>query len=270
MLQNSDMDWSETRLVFQDGADNAVSAILAEPVRKSDRAVILCHGFLSSKESRTNRRLTQLLVAQGISTFRFDWFGMGESEGEFGHLTVSKCCDQLQRAITHMRAYGYHTVGLIGSSFGGLVSILVGQDHPELQAIGLKCPVPDFPEMLEQEFGLDGIEEWKRTNYIPNVTGGAEPIFLHFAFYENCRASNAYDAARNINAPVLIVHGKQDELVPLHQIHRLEDALPGAKELVLLPEADHQFGRPEDFRHMTVRLANWMQAHLSPSPSSRA
>jgi len=264
------MDWSESPLTFQDGANNSVSAILAEPAHKGDQAVILCHGFLSNKESRTNRRLTQLLVAKGISTFRFDWFGMGESEGEFGHVTVSRCCDQLERAITRMYVQGYQKLGLIGSSFGGLITILVSENHPELHAVGLKCPVPDFPEMLEQEFGLSGIEEWKRTNSIPDVTGGTAPISLDFSFYENCRVFNAYEAARKINAPVLIVHGKQDELVPLHQIHRLENALPGDKEIVLLPRADHQFGRPEDFRHMTVHLANWMQAHLSPLTQSRS
>ena len=252
----------ETPLTFQDGENHAVSAILAEPAHKSEQALILCHGFLSNKDSRTNLRLTQLLVARGISTFRFDWFGMGESQGKFGHLTVSRCCDQLERAIARMRERGYPALGIIGSSFGGLITILVGQHDPELRAIGLKCPVLDFPEVLEREFGPDGIEEWKRTNYIPDVTGGATPIMLDFAFYESCRAVNAYESARTIDAPVLIVHGKRDALVPFHQIRQLENALPGNKELVLLPEADHQFGRPEDFRHVTVRLANWMQAHL--------
>ena len=252
----------ETPLVFQDGAGTTVSAILAEPARKSDRAVILCHGFLSTKDSRTNLRLTQLLVAQGISTLRFDWFGMGDSGGDFSRITVATCCGQLERAISLMRERGYPELGLIGSSFGGLLAILVGQHHPELRAVGLKCPVPDFPEMLEHEFGPDGIEEWHRTNYIPDVSGGAAPVALDFTFYESCRADNAYEAARNINAPVLIVHGQEDELVPFHQIRQLEAALPGDKELVLLPEADHQFGKPEDFRQMTVHLANWMQTHL--------
>ena len=253
---------AETPLVFQDGADNTVSAILAEPDRPSNRAVILCHGFLSNKDSRTNLRLTQLLVDQGIGTLRFDWFGMGDSGGDFSRITVATCCDQLERAISLMRDRGYDELGLVGSSFGGLLAILAGQRHPELRAIGLKCPVPDFPETLDHEFGLAGIEEWQRTNYIPDVTGGTEPVALDFSFYESCREFDAYAAARNIKAPVLIVHGEQDELVPFDQIRQLEDALPGDKELVLLPGADHQFGRPEDFRRMTVHLADWMQAHL--------
>ena len=253
---------AETSLTFQDGEHHTVAATLAEPESQTGRAVILCHGFLSNKDSRTNLRLTELQIARGISTLRFDWFGMGESEGEFGRITVSTCCDQLERAISLMRERGYHELGLIGSSFGGLLAILVAQRHPELRAVGLKCPVPDFPEMLEHEFGSDGIEEWKRTNYIPDVTGGTAPVFLDFAFYESCRAVNAYEAARTIKAPVLIVHGKQDELVPFHQIERLEESLPDDTKLVLLPEADHQFGRPEDFRRMTVHLADWMQTHL--------
>ena len=252
----------ETSLTFQDSEHNAVAAILAEPERKTGRAAILCHGFLSNKDSRTNLRLTELLVARGFSTLRFDWFGMGESEGKFGRITVSTCCDQLERAIRLMRERGYHELGLIGSSFGGLLAILVAQHHPELRAVGLKCPVPDFPEMLEHEFGSNGIEEWKRTNYIPDVTGGTAPVFLDFAFYESCRAFNAYEAARAIKSPVMIVHGEQDDLVPFRQIERLEESLPGDTKLVLLPEADHQFGRPEDFRRMTVHLADWMQAHL--------
>ncbi|MDE0405151.1 MAG: alpha/beta hydrolase [Nitrospira sp.] len=254
---------AETSLTFQDSEHNAVAAILAEPESQTGRAVILCHGFLSNKDSRTNLRLTELLVDQGISTLRFDWFGMGESEGEFGRLTVSTCCDQLERAISLMRERGYHELGLIGSSFGGLLAILVAQHYPELRAIGLKCPVPDFPEMLEREFCRAGIEEWQRTNYIPDVTGGTTPVFLDFAFYENCRVFNAYEAARAIKSPVLIVHGEQDELVPFHQIERLKESLPDDTKLVLLPEADHQFGRPEDFRRMTVHLADWMQTHLA-------
>ena len=253
---------AETPLTFQDDAHHTVAAILAEPDKKTSRAVILCHGFLSNKDSRTNLRLTELLVPQGISTLRFDWFGMGESEGEFSRLTVSMCCDQLERAISLMRERGYHELGLIGSSFGGLLAILVAQRHPELRAVGLKCPVPDFPEMLELEFGSNGIEEWQRTNYIPDVTGGTAPVRLDFAFYESCRVINAYEAARAIKSPVLIVHGEQDELVPLHQIERLQEALSGDTQLVLLPEAGHQFGRPEDFRRMTVHLADWVQTHL--------
>ncbi|MDT7043802.1 alpha/beta hydrolase [Candidatus Nitronereus thalassa] len=245
------------------------SAILMEPGDDATSIVILGHGFLSNKDSRTNLRLTELLTSKGLSTLRFDWIGMGDSGGRFAEITLSACCTQLNYLINDMKNRGYRDIGLIGSSFGGLVAILVAADHPELFALGLKCPVPDFPEMLECEFGQQGIEEWKRTNTIPNVTGGSEPIALDFAFHEDCCQYNAYEQAAKISTPCVIVHGEQDELVPIHQIHRLVESLPGEKNLRLLPEANHHFGRPEDFRVMSLALTEWIVTH-SPSSQSTA
>lgn len=247
------------------------SAILSEPQNNASTIVILCHGFLSNKDSRTNIRLTDLLIPKGISTLRFDWFGMGESSGSFADITVTACQSQLESLLEEVKKRGYRDIGLIGSSFGGLLAILVAAHHPELFALGLKCPVPDFPEMLDVEFGKDGIAKWKQTNTIPNVTGGSEPVPLNFEFYKNCQKFNAYVQAEHITTPCLIVHGKQDELVPFHQIERLEESLAGEKQLHLLEEADHHFGKPEDFRIMSIALADWMVNHVpKPEAVSRA
>jgi len=257
------MEIVQRALSFQDSHGHLVSAILAEPQGKPDGVVVLCHGFLSTKQSNTNRRLTDLLVPQGISTFRFDWFGMGESEGSFADITVGRCYDQLEQALGFIASQGYQRVGLIGSSFGGLISILVAGLHPHLFALGLKCPVPDFPELLRLEFGEEGMHHWKATGEIPNVTGGDKPIALRYDFYEECLKYHAYQAAEKIKSPTLIVHGDQDEIVPLHQIHRLVDALTNQKQLRILEGANHYFGRPEDFRKMTTLLGDWMAHVLS-------
>ena len=245
------------------------SAILTEPTDESAGIVILCHGFLSNKDSRTNLRLTELLVQKGLSTLRFDWFGMGESSGRFAEVTIPSCQAQLESLLEDMKRREYRNLGLIGSSFGGLLAILAGANHPELFAIGLKCPVADFPEMLELEFGKAGIAEWQRTNTIPNIIGGPHPIPLNFEFFEGCQGVNAYALAPNISSPCLIVHGEQDELVPVHQVHRLEESLGGEKKLLLLPQANHHFGRPEDFRTMSLALTDWMVAHI-PKPLTTA
>lgn len=246
------------------------SAILTEPAEETATVVILCHGFLSNKNSRTNLRLTELLLPKGFSTLCFDWFGMGESSGEFADITIATCQAQLESAIADIKNRGYQHIGLIGSSFGGLLAILVGPDHPELFGLGLKCPVPDFPEMLELEFGKDGISEWERTNTIPNVTGGTDPVSLNFEFYQDCLRFNAYAQAQKIAVPCLVVHGEKDELVPLHQVQRLNNSLAGEKKLHLLPDANHHFGRPEDFRTMSLALTDWMVSHTpKPLASSR-
>jgi uncharacterized protein len=256
------MDPNQTALRLEHSMGHT-SAILTEPVEGTTRLVILCHGFLSNKESRTNLRLTELLIPKGLSTLSFDWIGMGDSGGRFSDITLTACRAQLEFLIHEMKKRGYRDIGLIGSSFGGLLAILVGADHPELFAIGLKCPVPDFPEMLKLEFGQEGISEWKRTNLIPNVTGGKDPIALNFSFHDDCCQFDVYAQAEKIKTPCLIVHGEQDELVPLHQIQRLEKSLSGEKTLRMLPEANHHFGRPEDFRIMSLALSEWMITHAT-------
>jgi len=255
---------NQTVLTFQDSNHQKVAALLTEPESSTDQIVVLCHGFLSNKLSSTNRRLTELLIEQGISTFCFDWFGMGESDGTFADLTVDTCCDELEQALAFVRMQNYSRIGLVGSSYGGLIATLIASRDSHLAAIGLKCPVPDFPEMLRLEFGQEAMDRWQGTGEIPDVTGSTKPIELRYAFYENCLTYDAYTAAKTVTAPTIIVHGEADELVPLHQIERLDQSLSGETKLHLLPGANHHFGKPDDFRKMTTLLANWMTDHLAP------
>jgi pimeloyl-ACP methyl ester carboxylesterase len=250
---------------FRDSSGRNVAGVLSSPSTEADRIAVLCHGFLSNKNSTTNKVLTAMLTERHIATFRFDFLGQGESDGPFEQITVGAAVDQTLAALKLVASKGYRRIGLIGSSFGGLVSILAAAQFPELVALGLKCPVPDFPEMLQLEFGRgghDGIDEWRKTGTIPNVAGGAGRIRLAYAFYEDCLRHSGYAAAKGITAPTLIVQGDCDEFVPLHQSQRLFDALQVPKGLHILPGADHSFTKGQDFRMMTGLLASWMIRHL--------
>lgn len=298
---------AEQRLTFKDPDGHRVSAILASPLGETDRVAILCHGFLSDKNSATNKTLTTLLLDRGIAAFRFDFFGHGESEGPFEQIIVSLAVKQALAALSLVASKGYRRMGLVGSSFGGLVALLVAAQwshrsvapslpgpaetgplpvapgghvtlpSPEpaktgslptghapspssLSCLALKCPVPDFPEMLE--LGKDGMAEWRATDTIPDMTGGQDRVKLRYGFYEDCARRLGYDAAKSITTPTLIVQGDQDEYVPLHQSHRLYEALQGEKSLETLPDADHNFTNPEDFRTMTTLLVAWLTTHL--------
>jgi len=253
----------ETPLNFSSSSGLSTPAILAEPSIPTHRCVILCHGFLSDKQSRTNRRLTELLVPHGIATLRFDWYGMGESSQHFPNMSIKQCEEQLDGAFQVLQSRGMDRLGLVGSSFGGLLSILSASQHPALKALGLKCPVVDFAESLRLEFGPETMERWKSTNHIPNIIGDGSPVPLQYAFYEECLTYDAYAAIPGIQAPTLIVHGTQDEIIPRPQIDRLLATLNTTKKLKFIEGADHQFGRPEEFRLMTNQLAQWMVNYLT-------
>ena len=249
-------------LIFLDPRGHKVAAIVATPDSSTNRLAVLCHGFLSTKNSTTNKSLTQLLTDRGIATFRFDFFGQGDSQGPFELLTTTLAIEQAMTAVDVVKAKGFSRIGLIGSSFGGLVSILTTSQRQDLACLALKCPVVDFAEELRLEFGSEEMANWQSTDTIPNILGGPTRVRLRYGFYEDSLRQIAYGPAERITIPTLIVQGDRDEFVPLHQSHRLFDALRGPKRLDLLPGADHQFTRGEDFRRMTTSIVEWFDRHL--------
>lgn len=253
----------EERFSFLDPHGHRVASILTGPSGGTDKVAVLCHGFLSSKTSSTNNALTRMLTGHDIATFRFDFFGHAESEGPFDQITVTVAVDQAIAAIDLMRQKGFRRIGLMGSSFGGLVSILTASRRTDLACLALKCPVVDFAEELRLEFGEDGMAKWKGTDTIPDILGGPDRVKLQYAFYEDCLRQIAYDPARSITAPTVIVQGDQDEHVPLHQSRQLYEALQVKKHLEMLPGADHQFTKGDDFKRMTNVIADWLIEHLT-------
>ena len=253
----------EERLAFNDPQGHRVSAILTVPSNSTDRIAVLCHGFLSGKNSTTNRTLTRLLNEGSVATFRFDFFGQGDSDGPFEEITTTLAVHQTEAALDLVTARGFDRIGLVGSSFGGLVAILTTAQRRDIACLALKCPVVDFAEELRLTFGLEELALWKATDTIPNIMGGQERIRLRYDFYEDCLRQIAYGPAKRITVPTLIVQGERDECVPLHQSRRLHDVLGGPKHLDLLPNADHQFTRGEDFHQMTTAISEWLVTHLT-------
>lgn len=253
----------EEPLVFTDPNGHRVASLLTAPESGTDRVAVLCHGFLSGKNSTTNKTLTRTLTDRGIATFRFDFFGQGESQGSFQDLTNTLAVGQAMAALDLMKQKGFRRLGLMGSSFGGLVSILTAAQRTDLACLALKCPVVDFAEELRLEFGEEEMARWKASDTIPNIMGGTGRIPLHYAFYEDSLRQIAYEPARSITAPTLIVQGDRDEHVPLHQSQRLFEALRAKKHFEMVPGADHQFTRVEDFKRMTGLIADWLTRYLT-------
>ncbi|CAE6688814.1 MAG: alpha/beta fold hydrolase [Nitrospira sp.] len=264
----------EESVTLQDKAGARISAVLAAPRSATNSAAVLCHGFLSHKNSSSNQALATLLMERGIATCRFDCYGHGESDGPFAALTTTIGVAQTMHVLQYLVSRGYQRLALIGSSFGGLLSILAAAEWtraheaqpvtvPPLACLALKCPVVDFGEELRLELGAQGLQEWKRTDSIPDLHGGPTRVPLNYAFYEDCLQQIAYEPARRITAPTLIVQGDEDEYVPLHQSQRLFDALPGPKHLEILPGADHRFTKPSDFQRMLTLLTDWTARHTT-------
>ncbi len=262
----------EESLYLHDASGHRMAAVLVRPDQPTDHGAVLCHGFLSHKNSSSNQALTARLMERGIASFRFDCFGHGDSDGPFAKLTTTLAVGQVLTALHHMFDRGYRRLALAGSSFGGLMALLAAADWttthaanpgavPPLACLALKCPVVDFAEELRLELGEEGMQQWKLTNTIPDLHGGPARLSLDYAFYQDCLERIAYEPARNLTVPTLIVQGDRDEFVPLHQSQRLFDSLPGPKRLKILPGADHRFTKAADFELMLASLTEWITRH---------
>lgn len=246
-------------LVFSDRDGRRISALLDRPASAGSKGVVLCHGLFGFKDSVTNRALTRLLNEQGITTLRFDFFGHGASDGTLEELLLTTLIAQTEAALDVMRAQGIADIGLLGSSFGGLVAVLVAARMRSLKALALRCPLADFPQLLRQRYGRIAVELWRRVGTVPPSIGN---VPFHSRFYDDCLRYDAYKAAAHVAAPTLIVHGGQDELIPLPQVQRIYNSLQAEKHLELIPTADHRFSHQADFSRMTDQLAGWLVRHV--------
>lgn len=248
----------EEKISFEDARGSTVVGILTRPVRGDGGLAVLCHGFLSGKDSTTNRMLTDRLTAIGIGTFRFDFFGHGESDGPFEEITVSRCAAQLEMVLDRVRERGVSRPSLVGSSFGGLVALAAASRGQALERMALRCPVVDYPAIWKERLGADGMSRWKKENRIPHYAEPGRWIKLNFPFYEDLKNFDILASAPSIIVPTLILHGDEDEYVPYVQSTLLDRELGGEKDILLVPGADHGFTRPEDFRRMLDEITGWI------------
>ncbi len=235
--------------------------ILSEPSRDAGRLmVVLCHGFGTSKDSRTYLRLEEQLFLAGISTFRFDFFGHGESEGRFAEITVSEAVNDVLAAINQVKDAGCRRIGLVGSSFGGLAALVAAPQVPDLCLLALKSPVSDYISRLFVTRDGHDLEAWKEQGFIQIPDGEGHLTKLNYKFYQDAEKASGYTAADKITAPTLIVHGDQDESVPVEQSRNLAQIIPNC-QLKILKGADHRYSQDTDFERMLNLIASFILAY---------
>jgi len=246
------------KVFFENCCGIDLCGILSGPEPMPDvPAVVLCHGFATGKDGRTNMRLEADLNRAGIATLRFDFFGHGESGGDIADITVSEAADNVFRAIRYTREQGYHRLALFGSSFGGLAALLTAASSGNLISLSLKSPVSDYMSRLILSQDRCDRDSWRRRGFLTFMHFEGKEIRLNYTFYTDAERNCAYDVARDIRVPTLIVHGDADASVPVAQSRRLSDLLPDGR-LEIIPDADHRYSRDEDFERMLILISEFI------------
>jgi pimeloyl-ACP methyl ester carboxylesterase len=231
--------------------------------------VISCHGFSSSKNSRTNTLLAPSLKEAGIACLRFDFTGHGDSEGDIGEITISRGVEDLKSVMSSvltMTSIDPDRIGLFGSSFGGNVALWYVSLYGKARAIALKAPASDFASVLEKQAGPDGIWEWQRQE--PLQAGGladptGEGFRSDYALYEDSKRFDTYELVKEIGCSVFITHGDHDEVVPMYQSILLARAIGGRARLEAIAGAGHTFENEGELERVISRSVQFLQQQLA-------
>ncbi len=221
--------------------------------------IVLCHGMMSCREGTKQKAFARLLSESGFSVLRFDFSFCGESEGRFEEITFAQEVDDLRAAVAWVRDRGAGPVGLLGSSMGGAVALLYASREPSIKAIvtlagvGTPAHIADGMEGLKQK-----IREWKDQGYLLGAEG--EP---GEKFFEDARSQDVLGAARLVSAPLLVLHGSADEVVPVEDARAIHENAGGPAELRILPGVDHRFTDPEALEEALHAAREWFQRYLT-------
>jgi alpha/beta superfamily hydrolase len=246
------------KIFFKNSKGNKLCGILSNPASQKEKPIIiLCHGFSTSKEGRTYVRLEEILNNKGISTFRFDFFGHGESEGKFEEITTFEAVDDIQNAIRFLRESGYKKIGLVGSSFGGMASIITASKTNALYVLALKSPVSDYLGLVHNREDGKEIEKWREQGFIEVAGVDGETRILGYSFYEEAEKVKAYEVAKSIKIPTLIVHGDEDETVPIEQSKKTASLIQNCR-LEVIEGADHTYSQSEHFEKMLDLISDFI------------
>ena len=246
------------KIFFKNSKGNGLCAILSNPTSgKESPIVVLCHGFSTSKDGRTYVNLERILSKKSISTFRFDFFGHGESEGQFEDITVSEAVDDVLSAVLFLKQSGYSRIGLIGSSFGGMASIIAAPKTDDLYILALKSPLSDYMSKPLTQEDKNKLKTWKEKGFVEVSDSDGQSRRLNYSFFEDASKTNGYTYAQKIKIPTLIVHGDRDETIPVEQSIKSANLIKNCR-LEIIDGADHTYSNTKDFQRMLDLISQFI------------
>ena len=227
-----------------------------EGEKGSKNIVVLGHGVTGNKDRPFVVALGEGLAAAGIPALRFSFSGNGTSEGNFTDSTISKEVDDLGAVLDHLNEY---TVCYVGHSMGGAVGVLRASEDKRIQLLVSLAGMVHTKAFVQREFGDVTPDEgfmWDE----PDCP-------LSQAYMDDLTQINTVvDLSPQITTPWLLVHGDEDDIVPIKDSHDILAKANSQAQLVTLEGANHVFG-DEYTPVMVEKVIAWIKtqpASLNP------
>lgn len=224
---------------------------------------LFAHCFTCSKDIPAARRIAARLAAMGIAVLRFDFTGLGHSEGEFQNTTFSSNVDDLIAACRYLDSRDMAPALLIGHSLGGAAVLKAAGQIPGIKAV-VTLGAPFDPEHVTHNFAVsvpdilrDGSAE---------VSLGGRPFTIKKQFLDDLAANKLAPAIAGLKAALLVLHAPLDDTVSIDNASQIFLAAKHPKSFVTLDNADHLITRPRDAEYAADVIAAWLRHYVDLTP----
>ncbi|SMY09060.1 bifunctional alpha/beta hydrolase/OsmC family protein [Flavimaricola marinus] len=251
------------RFTFPGHAGDALAARLDLPEGPHLATAIFAHCFTCGKDITAARRIAARLAGMGIAVLRFDFTGLGHSDGEFGNTDFTSNVSDLESAAAALREKGMEPSLLIGHSLGGSAVLKAAGTIPGIKAVAT-IGAPFDPGHVTHHFA-EAVPRI-RAEGSATVDLGGRPFQIGRQFLDDVAQSALAPAIRGLKASLLVMHAPRDMTVAVSNASDIFGAARHPKSFVTLDGADHLLSNAADAEYAATVIATWAGRYLDLRP----
>jgi uncharacterized OsmC-like protein/alpha-beta hydrolase superfamily lysophospholipase len=246
--------------VFENRQKQMLAGVFHHPLSEPARAcAIFAHCFTCTKNSKAAVRISEALAARGIRVLRFDFTGLGQSEGDFSETHFSSNVDDLVDAAEHMKSMGNAPSLLIGHSLGGTAVLAAAHEIDSALAVATIGSPADANHILHLMH--DELEEISIHGQATVKLGGRN-FDIRQDFVEDVRMQTVCERLPALRKALLVLHSPVDEVVSIDQAAHIYSHAKHPKSFISLDGADHLLTNDRDSFYVASTLATWAERYL--------
>ena len=258
---------SSEKLTFQGADGQALAARLDRPAGKPRAYVLFAHCFTCSKDIFAASRIAGELASRGFAVLRFDFTGLGMSEGEFANTNFSSNVSDLLQAVAYLRENHEAPAILVGHSLGGAAVLAAAPDVPEAKAVAT-IGAPSDAEHVAHNFAahLDEIESRGEAE----VQLAGRTFTIKKQFLDDLKTQSVHDRIAGMRKALLVFHAPLDATVGIDNAAAIFQAAKHPKSFISLDNADHLLSRREDAAYVAEVLTAWASRFIDAGEEQSA
>jgi len=247
------------RFNFSNAKGEQLAAMLDLPLGKPTAYALFAHCFTCGKDNLAAKRVAERLTIHGVAVLRFDFTGLGSSEGEFANTHFSSNVDDLVAAADHLRKMFAAPTILIGHSLGGCAVLAASHRIAEARAV-VTVAAPYDPSHVVGLF-KDKVETIREKGEVEVALAG-RPFTIKREFLDDVAEQKLNECLTNLHKALLVFHSPTDELVGIGNASHIFGAAKHPKSFVSLNGADHLLSKKSDAVYVANVIAAWAERYL--------